>query len=58
VEELMLGSRLCATDRLEIAVADGMAERPASRVYTKIMTAYWKSGDKDAVAKSQAILIE
>jgi hypothetical protein len=50
------GDRACALlDRLEIAVADGMAERPNSRVYTKIMTAYWKSGDKDAVAKSQAM---
>jgi hypothetical protein len=50
------GDRACELlDRLEIAVADGMAERPDSKVYTKIMTAYWKSGDKDAVAKSQAV---
>jgi hypothetical protein len=50
------GDRACELlDRLERAAADGMAERADSKVYTKVMAAYWKSGDKDEVAKSGAV---
>jgi hypothetical protein len=44
-------------DRLE-RFADGMAESPDSKVYTKIMTAYWKLGGEDAVASCKLFFNE
>jgi hypothetical protein len=54
--ELTLNRANELLDRLERFAADGMAESPDSKVCTKIMTTYWKSGDEDALASCKLFL--
>jgi hypothetical protein len=47
---------LALLERVEKDALDGLADSPDNKAYTKVMAACWKSGDKDAVTKTEAVL--